>query len=54
MEILEGGVVGNKSGWAGVLIALLVLVGSGVAAYTDVKSEVAVLYANVHNLLSGS
>jgi regulator of replication initiation timing len=53
MEILEGGVVGNKSAWVGVLIALLVLLGSGVTAYTDVKSEVAVLYANVHSLKEG-
>ena len=42
--------MGNKSGWTGVLIAFLVLVGSGTAAYTDVKSDVAVLNANVYAL----
>ena len=42
--------MGNKSGWAGVLVALLVLLGSGVAAYSDLKSEVAVLHTNVQGL----
>lgn len=42
--------MGNKSAWAGVFIALLVLLGSGVAAYTDLKSEVAVLHTNVQSL----
>ena len=42
--------MGNKSGWAGALVALLVLLGSGVAAYSDLKSEVAVLHTNVQGL----
>lgn len=33
----------NKSGWAGVLVALLVLLGSIATGYADVKSDVAVL-----------
>jgi septal ring factor EnvC (AmiA/AmiB activator) len=40
----------NKSGWAGVLIALLVLLGSGTAAYSNVKSDIAVLNNKVEGV----